>query len=102
MRVDAERARQVQAFIDANPDKASLIEIINEPLGANVQQRMLLYNNIGGNWPMSSLKTRQRGARSTPRSSTSSPLICARIFPKRYSTNSIRRRMIRVLRLTAA
>jgi len=49
--VDAERARQVQAFIDANPDKASLIEIINEPLGANVQQRMLLYNNIGGNWP---------------------------------------------------
>lgn len=49
--VDSERARQVQAFIAANPDKASLIEIINEPLGANVQQRMLLYNNIGGNWP---------------------------------------------------
>lgn len=49
--VDGERARQVQAFIDANPDKAGLIELINEPLGANILQRMLLYNNVGSGWP---------------------------------------------------
>gem|GEM_PF-249941 len=49
--VDAERAKQVQAFIKKFPEKGKLIEIVNDQLGALVQQKLQLYNNVGGGWP---------------------------------------------------
>jgi ABC-type glycerol-3-phosphate transport system substrate-binding protein len=47
--VDAERGRQVQAFIEKFPEKGKLISLINDDTGL-LQSKVLLWNNVGQGW----------------------------------------------------
>lgn len=47
---DTARQMQIEAFMKAYPEKAKLIEIIQDDRGL-ILQKLLLYNNVGGGWP---------------------------------------------------
>jgi len=48
--VDAERARSVDLFIQANPEYKDMIQIVTDDRGTFIQ-KLLLYNNVGSGWP---------------------------------------------------
>jgi len=48
--VDAERSRSVDLFLQAYPEYKDKIQIVTDDRGTFIQ-KLLLYNNVGSNWP---------------------------------------------------